>query len=168
MIPADAIACFKATQEIFVAITGEPSDEDILHIREVFAPILLSIPYNEVDDDTNLWGLIASPINYKARYSDTVFTDPMWPPIYPVVPPNATDPVRAKVEFKNTAKLADFYLHAAATRGCNHFVRAIIDDTWIYKIKHAAMCYVGVTVSDLLDPLQLHCGGLHILDVVDL
>ena len=43
-----------------IVITGKPSDEDIIHSQEILTCILLSIPYDEVDEDNNLWGLIAS------------------------------------------------------------------------------------------------------------
>ena len=70
--------------------------------------ILLSFlvsSYNEVDEDDNLWGLIASELDYKSRYNDSIFTAPMHPPIYPSVLPDATASVHAEAEFKNTAKL---------------------------------------------------------------
>ena len=62
----EVITCFQATQEIFVAITGKPSDEDAVRIREILTPTLLSIPYYEVDEDINLWGLIASRGDYTS------------------------------------------------------------------------------------------------------
>ena len=51
---------FQAAQEIFIAITGKPSDEGIVHIHTILTPIFLSTPYDEVDADNSLWGLIAS------------------------------------------------------------------------------------------------------------
>ena len=85
MTPAEDIACFQAAQEIFVAITGKPTDEDIVRIREILTPLLLSILYNKSEDNNNLWGLIASKEDYEARYNQTVFTAPVRPPIYPAV-----------------------------------------------------------------------------------
>ena len=60
MTLTEVIACFQAAKKIFVAITGKPTDEDIVCIREILTPILLIIPYDEVNGDNNLWGLITS------------------------------------------------------------------------------------------------------------
>jgi hypothetical protein len=168
MTPTEVLASFRAAQEIFVTIAGKPSDEDIIRIREVLTPLLLSIPYDESHDDNNLWGIIASKDDYGDRYNQAVFTVPARPPIYPVVSSDATAPVRAEAEFKNAAKLVDFNVHAAAERGCHEFIKSIVEDTWIAELKHAATFYVGVKASALLAHLQKHCGGLHALDVVDL
>ena len=47
MTITEVIACFKGNQDVFVAITGKPSDEDILQIREVLTPILMCISYDK-------------------------------------------------------------------------------------------------------------------------
>ena len=168
MTPTEVIASFQAAQDIFVAISGKPTDEDLVRIREILTPLLLSIPYDESHEDNNLWGLIASPEDYADRYNQAVFTVPTRPPIYPVVAADATAPVRAEAEFKNAAKLVDFNIHAAAERGCHDFIKSIVEDTWIAELKHAATFYVGIKASAFLTHLQKHCGGLHALDVVDL
>ena len=121
--------CFQATQEIFVAITGNPSDEDIVCIRKIPTPILLSIPYDEVDGDNTLCGLVASQADYKSCYHDLAFTAPMDLPIYPAVLSVTTAPVHDEAELKKSARLVDFNVHAAAMRGCHDFIRTVIKDT---------------------------------------
>ena len=108
MTSIEVTVCFQAAQEIFVAITGKPSDEDIVRICEILTPILLIIPYDDVDEDNNLWGLIASQADYKSHYNDLVFTAPMCPQIYPTVLSGATAPVRTEDIFKNAAKTGWF------------------------------------------------------------
>ena len=116
MTLTEVIAWFQAAQEIFIVITGKPSDKDIVRIGEILTSILLSIPYDEVDEDDNLWGLIASLADFKSRYQNVVFFAPTWPPIYPEVLPSATAPVRTEAEFRNAAKLVDFNVHTVALR----------------------------------------------------
>ena len=168
MTPTEVIACFQAAQENFVAITGKPTDEDIVRIREILTPLLLSILYNESEENNNLWGLIASKEDYKDRYNQAVSTSPVRPPIYPAVAADATAPIDAEDEFKYAAKLVDFNVHAAAEHGCHAFIKAVVEDTWIAELKHATTFYVGVKASTVLDHLQKHCGGLYALDVIDL
>ena len=95
----------------------------------------------------------------EAQYNQTVFTAPVRPPIYSTVTADATAPVRAEAEFKSAAKLVDFNIHAAAECGCHDFIKAVVEDTWIAELKHAATFYVGVKASAFLAHLQKHRGS---------
>ena len=85
----------------------------------------------------------------------------MRPPIYPVVLPDNTSPVRAEAGLKNATKLVDFNVHTADTCGCHDSIQVDVEDTWICKLNPTITFYVGVKTSTLIKHLQKHCGGLH-------
>ena len=56
--PEEIVKKFANSLKQFEAIVGQPSDTDLTRIREVVAPLLLQIPYDETGAVPNLSGLI--------------------------------------------------------------------------------------------------------------
>ena len=56
-------ATITAARANFVPISGKPKDNDLLRLSECLMPILLGIPYNTVDVNHNLWGILSSGAN---------------------------------------------------------------------------------------------------------
>ena len=72
---------------------------------------------------------------------------------------------RSKGEAVHTANIADYQIFAAAKRETRDFILAIVDDTWVRKLREPITFYTAVEPSEILDHLQKLCGGLHALDV---
>ena len=62
----------------------------------------------------------------------------------------------------------NFKLHETIERGCCAFIIDSVEDTCIRNIRQAKTIYADVTTKALMNHLQLRCGGLHTLNVVDL
>ena len=68
MTPEEIVAKFTHSLDQFKPIAGQPSDYDLTRIREVVAPLLLQIPYDETGAVHNLIRLIRTEATYIARY----------------------------------------------------------------------------------------------------
>ena len=58
MTPKEIVAKLSDTIKKFELIDVQPSDTELTRIREVVAPLLLQIPYDEMGGTHNLIGLI--------------------------------------------------------------------------------------------------------------
>ena len=68
MTPEEIVAKFAHSLDQFKPIAGQPSDSDLIRIREAVAPLLLHISYNKTGAVHNLTGLIRLEAAYFARY----------------------------------------------------------------------------------------------------
>ena len=68
MMPEDIVAKFVHSLDQFDPIAGQPSNSDLTIIREVVAPLLLQILYEETGTVHNLIGLIRPEAAYITRY----------------------------------------------------------------------------------------------------
>ena len=65
MTPEEITAVFATVAAAFTPITHQPTDDDLVALRDVLYPILLDIPYDE-DGQHNLIGLIEPMASYTA------------------------------------------------------------------------------------------------------
>ena len=107
MNPEEIVAKFANSLKQFELIDGQPSDTDLTRIREVVAPLLLRIPYDETVYVHNLIGLIRPEAAYITRYG-AAFLEPTRVEAYnATIDDNATAAVRAHTEAAYKAKRAD-------------------------------------------------------------
>ena len=59
-------------------------------------------------------------------------------------------------------------MYVAACRETGKFILAVVEDAWVRELRDPDIFYAAVLPRDLLDHLQLLCGGLHALDVLAL
>ena len=81
MKPEDAPLLFADLASTYEAIIGQPSDSDIVKMREVISEVLYQIPYDDEKGIHNLVGLIQDKTSYLAEYKKA-FTSPTKPGIY--------------------------------------------------------------------------------------
>ena len=167
MAPEDMPVTITMARETFVPITGKLNDNNLLCLRECLMPIILGIPYNTEDVNHNIWGILSSDAAYKLRHHK-VFAPTTQPVVYLIIPDNATSVVRSCTDTFHKLLGHDFKLHEAAKVGCHTFIIDAVKDTWIHKIRHRETMYANVTTKALMNHLQLRCGGLHVLNNVDL
>ena len=68
----------------------------------------------------------------------------------------------------HTSKIADYQLLAATKRETRNFILAVIEDTWVRKLREPVTLYTAISPSWLLVHLQVLRVGLHGLDVLAL
>ena len=76
----EVIAAIAEAQYFFVTITRKSTNDDLIRIKEIIAPILFWIPYDGVNNVHNMWGVIVPTDAYNRRYSAD-FVIPAHPPI---------------------------------------------------------------------------------------
>ena len=167
MTPKNMSATITAARENFVSVTGKPKYGYLLRLSECLTLILIGIPYNIVDVDHNLCGILSSDAAYKARYNK-VFTPLTHPTIYPTIPVNTTSFVRSLSDTVHKLLWHYFKLHKAAKLCCRAFIIKSVEDTWISELRNTKTIYSNVTTKEPMDHLQLSYGGLHTLDIVDI
>ena len=59
-------------------------------------------------------------------------------------------------------------MYVSACRKTSKFILAIVEDTRVRELRNPNIFYAAVLPRNLLDHLQLVCGGLHALDVLAL
>ncbi len=166
MTPEEITAVFATAAAAFTPITHQPTDDDLVALRDVLYPILLDIPYDE-DGQHNLIGLIEPMASYTATWG-APFPIPACPPAYPAIPDDATAVVRARREAQHAIRVRDFALYEAAERATAKFIRDNVDELWYRDLCHARSFYTNVTAKQLLDHLDANCGGLHPSELVRL
>ena len=107
MTPEEIVAKFADVLEQFKPIDGQLSDTDLTRIREVVAPLLLQIPYEETGGTHNLIGLIQPVAAYTTRYG-AEFLEPTRVGTYDTTIDDDTKSViRARTEAAHKAKCSD-------------------------------------------------------------
>ena len=168
MKPEDVPLLFADLASTYEDIIGQPSDSDIVKMREVISEALYQIPYDDEKGVHNLVGLIQNKGSYATEYS-AAFTNPKNPGIYdPSITENTKDAVRAQKEAIHKAKHQDCKFFAEAERAVRNFIIAVVPDTYIRDLNSSTYFYTRVKPRDLLAHLQSMCGGLHALKVVAL
>ena len=130
-MPNEIVSKFAHSLEQFEPIVGQPSNTDLTRIREVVAPLLLQIPYNETGAVHNLIGLIRPEAAYITRYG-AAFPKPTRVGSYDAsIDDSATAVFRARTEAAHKAKRADPATYETARRETAQFILAVVDDTWV-------------------------------------
>jgi hypothetical protein len=168
MKPDDVPLLFSELASTYEAIIVQPSDSDIVKMREVISEALYQIPYIDKKGVHNLVGLIQNKRSYATEYS-AAFTNPKKPGIYdPSITENTKDAVRAQKEAIHKAKRQDYKFFAKAERGVHNFIIAVVSETYIRDLKSSQYYYTRFKAKELLAHLQSMCGGLHALDILAL
>ena len=74
MSPKQLTLQLMEAREAFVPITGKPSHDEIVRIREALTPLLLQAVYNKAHAKHNLWGIIYPKAAYSAKYGEPFAT----------------------------------------------------------------------------------------------
>ena len=168
MAPEEIVAKFANSLEHFEPIAGQPSDTDLTRIREVVAPLLLQILYDETGAVHNLVSLIRPEAAYITRYS-AAFLEPTRVGEYDAtINSNATAVVCAHKEAAHKAKRADRATYETARQDTAQFILAVVNETWVRELRDTETIYTDVAPKALINHLQAGCTGRHYLDLLDL
>ena len=130
--------------------------------------IILPFPYNSEKGVHNMIGLVLDGDNYRYRYQYKFPMPNKWAVCDDTIPTNATNVVQSKSKAVHTVKIADYLLFAAAESKIRDFILAVIEDTWVRKLREPVTFYTSVSLSDLLAYLKTLWGSLHALDVLSM
>ena len=159
---------FATKRETYAPVEGQPSDPDLSALRETLTALLLTIAYDGEKGIHNRVSLIMDEDAYKERHCAN-FPTPSRLSIYDVdIPIDASNAVRVHREASHTAKKEDYILFAAAKHESSKFILAVVEDTWVRKLRDPNLFYMAVNPRYLLTHLQALCVGLHATDVLNL
>ena len=164
----EIVAMFSEALDHFEPILDQPSDTDLTRMREVAAPLLLQIPYDETGGTHNLIGIIRSKPAYLKRYGKD-FPEPKRVGAYDLeIDDNTTAVDRARIEAAHQARRADRATFDTAGRETTQFVLTVVADTWVRELRDPDTIYTEVEPCDLFAHLQPVCTGRNALDLLAL
>ncbi len=78
----DAITrLFKEAYDTFPPLEGKPTDDDLRAIREMLLPLLMIIPYNQLNGLHSLTAILMEATKYEAEHGSTKFVHPVRLPL---------------------------------------------------------------------------------------
>ncbi len=82
MMP-DVITClFKEAYDTFPSLEGKLTDDDLLAIRECILPLLMVIPYDQLNGIHLLTAILTDAAKYESEHGNTPFIRPICLPLY--------------------------------------------------------------------------------------
>ena len=166
MTPDEIVAKFSAALDNFEPITDQPSDSDLVRLREAFAHLLLQIPYDETGGTHNLIGIVRTKPAYLKRYGKA-FPEPTRVGAYDLeIDDNTTAVVRARLEAAHKARRVDRATYDTAQRETTQFMLAVVADTWVQDLRDPKTIYTEVDPQDHLAHLQAGCTVRNALDLL--
>jgi hypothetical protein len=169
MTPDAITRLFKEAYDTFPPLEGKPTDDDLLAIREALLPLLMVIPYDQLNGVHSLTAILTEAVKYEAEHGNAKFVRPSRLSLYDKnIADNATTVVRVRAEAAHKARLHDYASYEAAERGVAKFLRDVVDEIWYNDLKDADTFYTKVTAIDIMAFLDANSGGLHAVDMISL
>ena len=161
----DAITrLFKEAYNTFLPLEGKPTDDDLLAIQECILPLLMVIPYDQLNGIHSLTAILTDAAKYESEHDNKTFVRPVHLPLYDKNnADDATTVVRVRAEAAHKSCLDDYASNEAAERGVAKFLRNVVDE-----IKDTETFYTKVTAIEIMALLDANSGGLHAVDMISL
>jgi hypothetical protein len=167
MTPKAITSALAAAQALFLPIDGQPSTNNLIHLSNAIAPILLKSIYNHINGVYNLWRLVANTDRYLHHYSAPFVRPSTCPACFDLA-------INAEASCFNcvcaitawAAKIQDYKAYEATECGIKVFIKAVVEDTWICNLCDTKTFYSNITALTLFGYLCKHSSGLHMLDMV--
>jgi hypothetical protein len=138
MTPDAITRLFKEAYDTFPPLKGKPTDGDLLAIREALLPLLMVIPYDQLNGVHSLTAILTEAVKYEAEHGNAKFVRSSRLPLYDKnIADDATTVVRVRAEAAHKARLDDYASYKAAERGVAKFLRDVVDKIWYNDLKSA-------------------------------
>jgi hypothetical protein len=138
MTPDAITRLFKEAYDTFPPLEGKPTDDDLLAIREALLPLLMVIPYDQLNGIHSLTAILTEAAKYEAEHGNTIFVHPAHLPLYDKnIADDATTVVRVRAEAAHKARLDDYASYEVAKCGVSKFLRNVVDEIWYNDLKDA-------------------------------
>jgi hypothetical protein len=167
---ADAIArLFKEAYNTYPPLEGEPTNNNLLIIRETLLPLLMVISYDQFQGIHSLTAILAEAAKYEANHSGTKFVRLSCLPLYNKnIANNATTVAHVCAKATHKSHLDDYASYKAAKRGVTKFLCNVLDKIWYNNLKDAETFYTKVTDLEIMARLDANSRGLHAIDIISL
>jgi hypothetical protein len=131
-------------------LEGKPSNNDLLAIRETLLPMLMVIPYDQLNRVHSLTAILTKAIKYKSDHG-AKFVRPACLPLYDkTIADNTTTVVCVRAEAAHKSRLNDYASYEAAKQGMSKFLHDVIKDIWYNDLKNANTFYTKVTAIKIM------------------
>jgi hypothetical protein len=169
MMPDAITRLFKEAYDTFPSLEGKPTDDDLLAIRECILPLLMVIPYDQLNGIHSLTAILTDASKYKSKHDNAPFICPIRLPLYDKnIADDATTVIQVHAEAAHKSRLDDYASYEAAKRGIVKFLRDVVDEIWYNELKDAKTFYTKVTAIEIMALLDANSGGLHAVDMISL
>jgi len=169
MMPAAITRLFKEAYDTFPPLDGKPTDDDLLAIRECILPLLMVIPYDQLNGIHSLMAILTDAAKYKSEHGNALFVRPIRLPLYDkTIADDATTVVRVCAEAAHKSRLDDYASYKAVEHGVAKFLHDVVDEIWYNDLKDAKTFYTKVTAIEIMALLNANSGGLHAVDMISL
>ncbi len=98
MMPAAITCLFKEAHDAFPPLKGKPSNNDLLAIQETLLPLLMVIPYDQLNRVHSLTAILTKAVKYKANHGAKFVCSACLPLYDKMIADNATTVVRVCAE----------------------------------------------------------------------
>jgi hypothetical protein len=82
MTPDAITRLFKEAYDTFPPLEGKPMDDNLLAIREALLPLLMVIPYDQLNGIHSLTAILMEAVKYEAEHGNYKFVRPSCLPLY--------------------------------------------------------------------------------------
>jgi hypothetical protein len=168
MMPNTITRLFKEAHDSLPPLKGKPSDDDLLAIRETLLPLLMVIPYNQLNGVLSLTAILTEAVKYEADHGAKLVCPTRLPLYNKTIADNATTVICVRVEATHKSHLNDYASYKAAEQGMSKFLRDVVNEIWYNDLKNADTFYTKVTAIDIMSLLNANSGGLHALNMISL
>ena len=117
--PADLTLAIQKATEGFTAIVDRPTDDEIINIRQLLLPVLITTKYDELKLSHNLSEVILPTERYEGVYSNRAYKIPSVIALYDdAIDINTTRTEVHRAEEKHKAKINYHALYGTADKEC--------------------------------------------------
>ncbi len=133
MTPNAITYLFKEAHDTFPPLEGKPFDDDLLAIQETLLPLLMVIPYNQLNGLHSLMAILIEAVKYKAKHG-AKFPCPACLLLYDkTIVDNATKVICIHAEATHKSLLDDYASYQAAKRGVAKFLCNVINEILVQR-----------------------------------
>ena len=138
MTPDAITRLFKEAYDTFPPLEGKPTDDNLLAIRETLLPLLMVIPYDQLNGIHALTAILTEAAKYETEHGNAKFIHPARLPLYDKnIANDATTVVQVRAEAAHKSRLDDYASYEAAEHGVAKFLRNVVDEIWYNDLKDA-------------------------------
>jgi hypothetical protein len=169
MTPDAITHLFKEAYDTFSPLEGKPTDDDLLAIQETLLPLLMVIPYDQLNGLHSLTAILTEAAKYEAELGNAKFVRPVCLPLYDKnIANDATTVIQVRAEAAHKSHLDDYASYDALECGVAKFLRDVVDEILYNDLKDADPFYTKVTAIKIMALLDANSRGLHAVDMISL
>ena len=168
MTPDKILTVIKEATNTFGNIAVKTTNDDMPRMNRMLLPILLNIPYDQVNITHNLSVLISPSAKYTAEYGTAFQSQTRPKPYIPTITTTMSDAERRKAEATHSARKEDYILNEADEMVLMRFLNRNVDGTWYRELENSEIFYTKGTAFKIMAHLQKRSWVRHAMDAVEI